>query len=230
LTGSAAAQMMPQEAGRPVSRITRFGLAEAMMDIGLIFSAADAAKSVAAMLGVIDSLEAKVDRLVRSELNAGFRNLDQACVAEGERDSLLREARGCFNKAVSLEGGFRQGLALLGCAVCSHHLRDAANCRRCLDELVQLPPAVGVAATAAAHSVDMAKDSKGFRFGVFVVFYKAARRLFVVSERVAHRKKMVMDAVGWSSEAKSLLQLQQAVSLYTGSPVAWLAKLEAGQF
>jgi hypothetical protein len=201
-----------------------------MMDVGLIFSAADAAKSVAAMLGVIDSLEAKVDRLARSELDAGFRTLDQACVAAGERDGLLREARGCFNKAVGLEGGFRRGLALLGCAVCHHHLGDAANCRRCLDELVRLPPAVGVAATAAAHSVDLARDSRRFRFGLFVVLYKAARRRFVESERVAHRKKVVMDAVGWSSEAKSLLELQRAVSQVTGSPVVWLAKLEAGQF
>jgi hypothetical protein len=87
-----------------------------------------------------------------------------------------------------------------------------------------------VAATAAAHSVDVAKDYMGVRFGLFAVLYKAARRRFVHAERVAHRKEMVMDAVGWSSEAKSLLQLQQAVSEFTGSPIVWLAKLEAGQF
>jgi len=200
------------------------------MDVGAIFSAAEAAKSVAAMLGVIDSLEAKVDRLIQSELNAGFRNLDQACVAEGERDSLLREARGCFNKAVSLERGFRRGLALLGCAVCYHLLGDAVNRRRRLDELVELPPAIGVAAKSAALSADAANESKRSRFGPFVVFCRAVRRWFVRSERVAHRKKIMMDAVGWSSEAKSLLRLQRAVSEFTGSPVAWLAKLEAGQF
>jgi hypothetical protein len=49
--------------------------------MGVIFSAVGATKSVAELFGVIDSLDAKVDRLVRSELNAGFRNLDQACAA-----------------------------------------------------------------------------------------------------------------------------------------------------
>jgi hypothetical protein len=38
------------------------------MEAGLIFSAVGSTKSVAEMLGVIGSLEAKVDRLVRSEL------------------------------------------------------------------------------------------------------------------------------------------------------------------
>ena len=100
------------------------------MDVGAIFSAVGATKSVAELFGVIDSLDAKVDRLVRSELNAGFRNLDQARAAADERDSLLREARDCFNKAVGLERGLRQGLALLGCAVCHHHLRDAVKSGR----------------------------------------------------------------------------------------------------
>ncbi len=77
------------------------------MDIGIIFTAVGAAKSIAQLMGVVDSFETKVDRLVRSELNAGFRNLDQASVSEKEREHLLREARACFNKAVSLETGYR---------------------------------------------------------------------------------------------------------------------------
>jgi hypothetical protein len=37
------------------------------VDVGVIFSAVGATKSVAELFGVIDSLDAKVDRLVRSE-------------------------------------------------------------------------------------------------------------------------------------------------------------------
>lgn len=202
------------------------------MDVSLIFSAIGTAQSVAAMLGVIDSLEAKVDRLLRSELNAGFRNLDQACSAEVERESLLREARSCFNKAVSLESGFPRGLALLGSAVCHHLLGDAINSRRCLDELIALPPAYGLTAEMAATTTDQLKDyAKGYFYGgIWVHLYKHARRLAINAERVAYRKKLVMDAVEWSKEAKSLLALQQSISAFTGKPVSWLVELEAGRF
>jgi hypothetical protein len=222
-------------------------------------------------------------------MNAGFRNLDQACAATDERDSLLREARDCFNKAVGLERGLRQGLALLGCAVCHHHLRDAVNCRRCVDELVRLPPAAGVAVMTAAHSSSaaefalgaMSKLTGGWSVWVvipFIVFtavwtpvmiflgklfglwgnqnanplaillliavsfalvvgalvlvsflIKSVWYLFVSAERAAERKRVVMDAVKLSADASSLLKLQQAVSQHTGTPVAWLAELEAGR-
>lgn len=42
------------------------------VDIGLIFSAHGVAKSIAEFTGVLDSIEAKVERLVQSELNAGL--------------------------------------------------------------------------------------------------------------------------------------------------------------
>jgi hypothetical protein len=58
---------------------------------------------------------------------------------------------------------------------------------------------------------------------------KSVRHLFVSAERAAERKRVVMDAVKLSAEASSLLKLQQAVSQHTGTPVAWLAELEAGR-
>ena len=75
------------------------------IDIGLVFSALGLAKSVAEFAGILDSVEAKIDRLVQSELNAGLRALEQAAHATSEQASLLREARGFFNRAVSLEKG-----------------------------------------------------------------------------------------------------------------------------
>jgi hypothetical protein len=236
------------------------------MNMNLIFSAVDPAKSavglaksVAEMLGVIQSLEAKVDRLVRSELNAGFRNLDDACIAADERDSLLREARGCFTKAVGLESGFRQGLALLGCAVCHHHLGDTNNCRRCLSEILQLRPLLGV--IGMLELLPSTEDGNHlwamggflvlmgicFQVGLirngnatawwsiwFTSFLGLAIGIFLLVKanrmRVTSRKKRMMQAVNVSSDARSLLQLQQAVSQYTRSPVEWLAELEPGRF
>jgi hypothetical protein len=88
--------------------VTRMGI-----DIGLMFTALGLARSVAEFAGILDSLEAKVDRLVQSELNAGMRALEQAAYGTSEQVSLLREGRSCFNKAVSLERGYRRVVALL---------------------------------------------------------------------------------------------------------------------
>jgi hypothetical protein len=200
------------------------------MDIGLIFSAAGAAKSVAELLKIIDSMEAKLDRLVQSELNSGLRNIDQASRSEGEQVHLLREARNCFNRAVGLETGYRKGMSLIGCAMCHHLLGDEANCRRSLEELVELPPAVGVGTMTAAHSLDAAKDYFSwfgpFNIGPIKLAYNRTKLLFSSRARREYQRRMVLKAIGMNADAKSLMKLQQEVSHYVGVPVKWMKDLE----
>jgi hypothetical protein len=110
------------------------------VEIGLLFTAFDVARSVAELAGILDSIEAKVDRLVHSELNAGLRALEQAGRGTSEQAHLLREARGHFNKAVALELGYRRVVALLGLAVCHHWLGDLPNCTAALEEILEINP------------------------------------------------------------------------------------------
>jgi hypothetical protein len=110
------------------------------IDISLMFTALGVARSLAEFAGVLEAIETKLDRLVQSELNAGLRVLEQAAHATAERVSLLREARGCFNRAVSLEVGYRRVVALLGLAFCHHWLADGPNCTRALEEVLAINP------------------------------------------------------------------------------------------
>src|SRR5262252_853973 len=76
--------------------------------------AADLPNLIKRLVGEVDSLDAKIDRLIKSDLNAGFSILDQAARADVEQESLLRDARSCFNRAFELEAGYRRGVSLLG--------------------------------------------------------------------------------------------------------------------
>jgi len=106
-------------------------------NIALIFEAANVAQSVAEFVGIIESLESKVDKLIQSELTAGLKNLEQAMSSTNQQVSLLQEARICFNKATGLENGYRQGVAYLGLAVCHYHLKDTADYQKTLEDLLR---------------------------------------------------------------------------------------------
>jgi hypothetical protein len=132
---------------------------------GTLTWAADLPHAIQRLLGAVDSLDEKIDRMLKADLNAGFSSLDQAARATVERVHLLREARNCFNLASTKETGYRQGLALLGLAVCHHLLGDRANCQHALERLVQLPPALGEWSVVASllrtvgPQPDQSKDS-----------------------------------------------------------------------
>jgi hypothetical protein len=112
-----------------------------MADLALVVKGASLALSVAKYTGIIeDQLKLEVEQLSGSELEAGLRALQQAAESEREQRFLLREARGSFNKAISLEEGFRLGAAHLGLALCHAGLGDAVNAEKAISRLVQVQP------------------------------------------------------------------------------------------
>jgi hypothetical protein len=198
------------------------------VDISLMFTALGVARSLAEFAGVLDSIETKLDRLVQSELNAGLRGLEQAARATAEQGSLLREARGCFNRAVSLEVGYRRGVALLGLSFCHHWLGDRPNCTSALEEILEINP-VTPAKLALAAGRDYSRT-----FGVLwrIPWLGRGERtdygrlLMSAPARKAYKRQMVLEAVNKSAEAKAIRQLQECVSGHIGKPVAWLKALE----
>jgi hypothetical protein len=108
-------------------------------------------QAIKRLMGEVESLDEKITRLLDADLNAGLQNLEQAGRADSlQRESLLQEARARFNLAVGEQSGFRQGVALLGLAVCHHLLGDRANCQNALFRLVNLPPAISDWSVVAA--------------------------------------------------------------------------------
>lgn len=111
-----------------------------MEPITVISCAARFAPNVLEVVGVIEGVAAKLDKLSRAELNAAMRALKQAAQSEREAVSLLREARGRFNKAIDLEGSdpIRLATAYLGLALCHLHLGDHRNAEAALEQLEEL--------------------------------------------------------------------------------------------
>ncbi len=197
------------------------------MDIGLVFSAVGVAKSLAEFSEIIDSLDAKVDRLVKSELNAGLQNLQQAQFSNSEKQSLLRDARGCFNRAVTLESGFRQGTAYLGLATCHYLLDDLVNYRRALESLIDLPPAISLITRTLGGMKEELTDAKNLI--PYYNIYKTAKRTFTKKGRIDYKRKVVFKTINLSKDAKSLHTLQLSVSQHLNKPIRWLVDLESGK-
>ncbi len=82
-----------------------------------------------------------VDRIAKSEMEAGFRALEQAKNApEGEAVSLLREAREHLNRAIGLESGLRLTYSHLALALCHGGLGDAVNRDKALADSLEVDP------------------------------------------------------------------------------------------
>ena len=109
--------------------------ADLIAAIGLAKEGLSLAEAVAGLLGLVESIDEKIDALTESELKAGILELDQAINSTSETQSLLRSARGHFNKAIHLEKGSKLCLAHLGLALCHRFLGDTANATRALEDL-----------------------------------------------------------------------------------------------
>lgn len=109
-----------------------------MSGVAIIFSSLNFAKSVASYTKIIESLDAKVEKLSKAEFNAGVNSLEQAMYASDERTTLLREARAFFNKAVGLEKDDRLILSYLGLSLCHYHLGEYENSKRSLQNALKV--------------------------------------------------------------------------------------------
>lgn len=102
------------------------------MEPSVIFGSLKLARSIAEFAGLIETIGTKIDRLANAEFEAGFRALEQAAISSSEKDSLLREARYRFNKAISLEKEERLFLSHVGLAICHRGLSDQSNLKMSL--------------------------------------------------------------------------------------------------
>jgi hypothetical protein len=213
------------------------------VEIGLLFSAIEVGKSIAQFAGIIDSLETKIDRLIRSELNAALRALEQAAASVSEQQSLLRDARAGFNKAVTLETGHRRAVALLGLSLSHYWLGDGENSRRALDEILEINPVKTVDLAIAAGRGEFREFNPLTAWKLVATLRQEIRKnpgavigkspivrygslAFSGRARKEYYKRLVLDAVEASSDAKSIRLVQDSVSAYLGKPVPWLVALE----
>jgi hypothetical protein len=207
-----------------------------LIDIGIIVSGVGLAQSIAELTGLMESIETKIDKLSQSELAAALRNLDQAYSSRGEGNSLLREARSCFNKALGLESGYRRGVAYVGLALCHSHLNDQDNCKKALTELLAVIPIPSFFVEVTAKGV---ADMQGKSWFQKMFDARLAGQLSTLATIAARRAKYIPDAIrrvaqpsrqelilgiSMDPDAKSLVKLQALVAAHLGSVPEWMAK------
>ena len=108
------------------------------IELSLLFGVINSAKSIGDFFNIIESVDVKINKLIKSELNAGLESLRQAQISSCEKTSLLREARFSLNKAIHLEKQDRLFTTYIALAFCHYHLQDIPNTKAKLFELSKL--------------------------------------------------------------------------------------------
>jgi hypothetical protein len=112
-----------------------------------LVAAPELLKTTAELIGLLESIESKVDRLMDVEFKTGHDLLDQANRAEDleEKKALYREARIAFSKAASTakdsQDGIhllRRGLSRLGIWHCCNALGDNKNSEKALEQILEI--------------------------------------------------------------------------------------------
>ncbi|MBK1642852.1 hypothetical protein CKO12_13430 [Chromatium okenii] len=103
--------------------------------ITLLFRAPSFYKAITGYLGIIESTDKKLDKLLQSDYNAGIKCLQEALITGNQRDFLLKEAWRRFHTALTHETAERKALAYVGLALCQEHLGETRLATATLTEL-----------------------------------------------------------------------------------------------
>jgi len=103
--------------------------------IAFLFRVPQLAKAVGGMLGIVESVDKKLDKLLSSDFDAGIRHLEELKTAKKEQEFLLKQAWSRFNVALTHEKGERKALAYLALSFCQYRLGEEEVALRTLEEL-----------------------------------------------------------------------------------------------
>lgn len=108
-----------------------------MMDIALVFSAANMVKSVGEYLGWIDSVSSDIKKLLSQPLNSAIASLTYVKTAPSieKQKFYLKIALKDFIAATSLEENERCICAYVGLALCQYLLGEKANAKITLNKI-----------------------------------------------------------------------------------------------
>ena len=220
-----------------------------------VLKAAGAAKEIGKLVGLLETSDIKLDKLLQVELKAGISNLKDAERSNSEKEQkiLLRDARGNFQKAAHLEAGAKKATALIGLALCHRWLGDERNCLSALNAILEINP------IKRAKIVQRAVDLAWYEFsdvlnyillGVFLTSFGLAgwsgnplRETVMVGgvvllgviffinifrrllNRKEYYKKLASEGVEIDEDGQITRQIQLAVAAYLGKPVPWIDAL-----
>ena len=222
-----------------------------LVTLRTVLQGAGTTKDIAKFLGLIESVDTKVDKLLEVDLKAGLSQLKDAegSLTEDERKTLLRDARCSFERASHLEKGANQVVALLGLSCCHAWLGDVRNSARALERILHVEPikqyrvikqafintnnnsSAGIAAfIAIIIAIVLIIINKIFNFWtldwhlLFLLLFSFIVAIMVSAKIIHHndRKRLAFEALDAYPEGKAIKQVQLAVSKHLQKPIAWI--------
>ena len=110
------------------------------MDPITIFKAASIAESIAAYMGVIDSVSANMKKLLQQSFKSALMNLEYAKNASNSiiRDNYIKQATNEFIRAIAVEENENLVSAYLGLSMCQYILGDFTNAKNTLQNIASV--------------------------------------------------------------------------------------------
>jgi len=127
--------------------------------VALLLEAPSAARIVAEYLGVVESTNSKLERLIDADLKTAVSLFEQAKTNPEKSKELLKDARVYFTRAAEIQSDsmdetrrHKRALALLGLWACCKSSNDDANAQLALTKIHDMPwqPSNGLAAKYGA--------------------------------------------------------------------------------
>jgi tetratricopeptide (TPR) repeat protein len=114
--------------------------------VSLLLESPNAIKIVAEYLGIIESLDSKVDRLLDADMKTAVALLEQAKANPSKAGELLKDARIFFTRAAEIQSDSmstsrrnKRALALLGLWSCCQAVGDPPNANLALKKITEIP-------------------------------------------------------------------------------------------
>ena len=92
--------------------------------VPLLFETPDIIKTAAVLIGLVESVDQKVDKLLKKDFNVGLRTLNELKNAKTQHEYLLRKGWDNFQAAINNETGKRKAMAYLCLAYCQHRMGE----------------------------------------------------------------------------------------------------------
>lgn len=153
-----------------------------------------AATKIAEFLGLIESVDSKVTKLLHQSFRSAVSNLEYAQHSSGQNQmEYIRQARVEFNQAVNVEEDENKILALTGLSMCQSMLGDKANASMTYNRISQVE--LSLKEKAKYTTIDVAGGLGGLLAGTLMKKIGLRDTVTFISSRENMFKLVKQDAL-----------------------------------
>ena len=172
--------------------------------VSLLLEAPSAMKLVGEYIGLVESLDSKLDRLLDADLKTANALFEQAKTNPSKASDFIKDARLHFTRAAEVQSDSldparrnKRALALLGLWACCKAASDEPNAKATLEKIAKIPDTVTNAMVVDISAGRTARATGG------LVWYTPFTPFMATTDVDKHRKN--------NKDFDSLLTIQEAV-------------------